>query len=491
MSSVLKFGPVLLAVLAVPPFWAGAAPTSSNIEFNRDIRPIISENCFACHGSDSAARKAGLRLDRFEDATAPRKDTQPAILPGKPDASLLVQRISASDPDDIMPPPKSHKVLTAEQKDLLKRWVAGGAQYQPHWSLIAAKRPALPKIQNRRWVRNPIDYFILARLEQEGLKPAPEADRRTLARRLSLDLTGLPPEPEEVEAFVRDRSPDAYEKLIDRWLASPHWGEHRARYWLDLARYGDSNGIHFDNYREMWAYRDSVIKAFNRNQPFDQFTLEQLAGDLLPNRTLEQQIASGFNRCNITSNEGGLIPDEYLVLYTRDRTETTSQVWLGLTTGCAVCHDHKYDPLAQKDFYAMSAFFNNTTQKAMDGNVKDTPPVVVVPVAAERARWEALAGEKKLAKQKVEQRRETGRAEFNAWAPKASAEVFTRQFPGDKPLLRALLADDQERAIKITVNGEERSLGLATNAVWQEGVVAARAFTSSSKTTPEIADVGD
>src|SRR5882762_7922873 len=411
---------------------------AGTLGYNRDVRPILSENCFPCHGADSAARKANLRLDRLEDAILPRKDSQPAIVPGKPQESAVVSRITASDPDDIMPPTKTHKVLTAEQKELLKQWIASGAKYQAHWSLIAPARPKLPEVQNRRWVRNPIDAFILARLEKEGLSPAPEADRRTLARRVSLDLTGLPPTSEEVHTFLEDQSPDAYEKMVDRFLASPNWGEHRARYWLDLARYGDSNGIHIDNYREMWSYRDWVINAFNRNQPFDQFTVEQLAGDLLPHPTLEQKVATGFNRCNITTSEGGAIDEEYVVLYARDRTETTAQVWLGLTAGCAVCHDHKYDRLKQSEFYAMSAFFNNTTQKAMDGNVKDTPPVVVVPVAAERARWEALAGEKKLAKQKVEQRRETGRAEFNAWAPKASAEVFTRQLPGDKPLLRAL-----------------------------------------------------
>ena len=292
-----------------------------------------------------------------------------------------------------MPPPKSNKTLTAAQKELLKRWIAAGAEYQPHWSFIAPKRPEPPAVKDEAWVRNPIDRFVLAKLEQNGLKPAPEADRRTLARRLSLDLTGLPPDPAVVDAFVNDPSPDAYEKLVDRLLASPRWGEHRARYWLDAARYADTHGIHFDNYREIWAYRDWVINAFNRNLPFDQFTIEQLAGDLLPNRTLDQQVASGFNRCNITTNEGGAIDEEYLVLYARDRTETTSQVWLGLTAGCAVCHDHKFDPITQKEFYELAAFFNNTTQAAMDGNVKDTPPTVFVPGPDDRDRWDALAAD--------------------------------------------------------------------------------------------------
>jgi hypothetical protein len=480
---------LLAVVVAAPP--TRASTVSSGVEFNRDVRPILSENCFPCHGADSAARKAGLRLDRFEEATAPRKDSPPAIVPGKPEASELVRRITVVDPDDIMPPAKTHKVLSADQKELLKNWIAAGADYQPHWSLIAPKRPELPEVQNKRWPRNAIDYFVLARLEKEGLTPAPEADRRTLARRVSLDLIGLPPSPEEVEAFLNDRSPDAYEKLVDRLLASPHWGEHRARYWLDAARYADSNGIHIDNYREMWAYRDWVIVAFNHNMSFDQFTLEQLAGDLLPNRTLDREIATGFNRCNITTSEGGAIDEEYLVLYTRDRTETTSQVWLGLTAGCAVCHDHKYDRLTQKEFYSMSAFFNNTTQKAMDGNVKDTPPVVVVPAAKDRPRWPQLEAETKESKTKVDKRREAGRTDFNAWLPGASGDVFSRELPTDNPLLRASLADDQERSLQVAVGGELRTVTLAADAAWQEGVMAARAFTINRKTVPEFADVGD
>jgi len=490
MKSRVKFGRVFLVFLLASQGLRAGTPG-----YNRDVRPILSENCFPCHGADSAARKASLRLDRFEDAILPRKDSQPAIVPGKPGESALVSRITATDPDDIMPPAKTHKVLTTQQKELLKQWIAGGAQYQPHWSLIAPTRPRLPQVQNRRWVRNPIDAFILARLENEGLTPEPEADRRTLARRVSLDLTGLPPTLEEVQAFLEDQSPNAYEKMVDRLLASPHWGEHRARYWLDAARYADSNGIHIDNYREIWPYRDWVINAFNQNERFDQFTVKQLAGDLLPYHTpeqhREQQIASGFNRCNITTSEGGAIEDEYYVLYTRDRTETTSQVWLGLTAGCAVCHDHKYDRLSQKEFYSMSAFFNNTTQKAMDGNVKDTAPVVVIPTDSDRARWDALSPEKKSAKAKVDGRTEEARKDFESWLPGATPDTFSRQIPSDEPELRASLADGSED-LKATVSGEERCLPVGTNAAsWQEGIVAARAFTTSSKTTPEIPDVGD
>jgi hypothetical protein len=470
---------------------AAPLPSDSGIEYNRDVRPILSENCFACHGPDSAARKADLRLDKFEAATLPRKDSGPAIVPGRPDASELVHRINAPDPDDIMPPAKTHKTLTATEKQVLAKWIAAGAKYQPLWSFIAPKRPPLPDVKNRRWARNPIDYFILGRLEQAGLSPNPEADRRTLVRRVTLDLTGLPPTTDEVEAFVSDPDPNAYEKLVDRLLASEHYGEHRARYWLDAARYADSNGIHFDNYREMWAYRDWVINAFNSNMRFNQFTIEQLAGDLLPNRTLDQEIASGFNRCNITSNEGGAIDDEYYVLYARDRTETTSQVWLGLTAGCAVCHDHKFDPLSQKEFYSMTSFFNNTTQKAMDGNVKDTPPVVVVPVAGDRARWDKLKGDVKIGKARVDERRKSGQKDFQVWEAETTPEVFREGLPEDQPVFHAMLADDRQGAIKVEVGDESREMTMATNMEWQEGVVAAKAFTTDSKHIPELPDVGD
>jgi len=470
-------------------FRVAAAPVA--LQYNHDVRPILAENCFPCHGPDSAARKAGLRLDRFDDAIAPRKDNIHAIVPGKPAESELVHRINAADPDDIMPPAKTHKALTAEQKQLLARWIAAGAKYQAHWSLIAPVRAELPKVHNRRWVRNPIDNFILARLEREGLKPAPEADRRTLARRVTLDLTGLPPTPGEVEAFVNDKSSKAYENLVDRLLASPHYGEHRARYWLDAARYADSNGIHFDNYREMWPYRDWVIRAFNRNESFDQFTIDQLAGDLLPNHTLDQEIASGFNRCNITSNEGGAIDEEYYVLYARDRTEATSQVFLGLTAGCAVCHDHKFDPISQKEFYSMSAFFNNTTQKAMDGNVQNTPPAVVVPSAIDLSRWTALTGEIKAARQRIGHRRESGHQDFAAWLAATSADTFSQRIPKDSPVFHALLGDDKTRTLQVSLHGQTRDLSLATNATWRNGVLADKAFTTSAQTTPVIPDAGN
>ena len=473
-----------LAAACVPA--AAAAPPP---EYNRDIRPIFSENCFACHGTDSAMRKANLRLDRFDDATNELDNGTWAIVPGQPDESELVRRIFATD-DDVMPPEKTHKVLTPQQKEALKKWIAAGAKYQPHWSFVPPQRGTLPKVSNPRWVRNPIDDFILARLDREKLKPAGEADRRTLIRRVSLDLTGLPPSPGEVEAFVNDKSPDAYEKVVDRLLASPRWGEHWARYWLDAARYGDTHGIHFDNYREMWTYRDWVINAFNANMRFDQFTIEQLAGDLVPNATRDQKIASGFNRCNITSNEGGLIEEEYLVLYARDRTETTSQVWLGLTAGCAVCHDHKYDPLPQKDFYSLSAFFNNTTQKAMDGNIKDTPPVLPIPKPADDKRWNELPAEESASEQRIAQCKRDAKVQFTTWLAGPDFVSLETNVPVETPAFRASLDDGGTNGAKIFTGGAEQNLALATNVVWQDGAVAAQAFTTGSP-VPPLSNVGD
>ena len=360
-------------------------------------------------------------------------------MPGDLEASLAIERVFSKDPDQVMPPPKSKKTLTDKQKDLLKRWVASGADYQPLWSFIPPKRSALPQVKDKTWGRNPVDDFILAKLEASGLPPAPEADRPTLARRAALDLTGLPPEPAAVEAFVKDPSADAYEKYVDRLLDSPRYGEHRARYWLDLARYADTHGIHFDNYREIWSYRDWVISAFNRNLPFDRFTIEQLAGDLLPNRTLDQQIASGFNRCNITTNEGGVIKEEYFVLYTRDRTETASAIWMGLTANCAVCHDHKFDPISQREFYQLAAFFNNTTQDAMDGNIHNTPPTIFVPGNDDKARWGAYSSELEATRKTLDARKTIAKPDFDKWLKAATRDAIVATLPSAGLKLKARL----------------------------------------------------
>lgn len=456
------------------------------LRYNRDVRPILADACFACHGPDSAARQADLRLDQREAAIE-----MGAIAPGEPDDSEMIRRILSSDPDEIMPPPDSHKELTAAQKEGLRRWVAEGAEYQRHWAFIPPQRPELPEVKNAGWVRNPIDQFVLAQVEAAGLEPAPPADPRTLARRVSLDLTGLPPRPEQVERFAADASPDAYDKLVDELLQSPHWGEHRGRYWLDYARYADTHGIHFDNFREMWSYRDWVIQAFNANMPYDDFTRVSLAGDLLPNPTLDQLIGSGFNRCNMTTNEGGIIDEEYLVLYTRDRTETTSQVWLGLTANCAVCHDHKFDPLPQREFYGMAAFFNNTTQGARDGNIKDTPPIVVVPTAADRARWDELQKEVPAAQQRADDRKEAARGDFGQWLAAATPDVFAERVPQEGLHFQAALREGSGQTLEVTLDGQPAQLTATKPVSWQPGQLSPLALEVSQGGAGELPGAGD
>lgn len=476
---------VSFGVGATPTVQKSAAPVGK-LTYNKDIRPILADNCFPCHGPDSAARKAGLRLDRLADAQAHK-----AIVPGDPLASEALRRIRLPESDALtMPPAAGHKRLTPEQVALLTRWIAQGAQYEQHWSYLPPKNHPVPKVKNAAWVKNPIDAFILARLEEKGLTPAPEADRRTLARRLALDLTGLPPDPADVEAFVADKSPNAYEKLVDKFLAMPQWGEHRGRYWLDAARYADTHGIHFDNYREMWAYRDWVINAFNQNMRFDQFTTEQLAGDLLPEPTLDQRIATGFTRCNITTNEGGAIAEEYLVLYARDRTETLGQVWLGTTAGCAVCHDHKFDPFSQRDFYSLSAFFNNTTQNAMDGNIKDTPPIIQVPVNADRPRYIALQKELGAAKKAVDERKATARADFEKWLTAPTRTALAA--PTEGLLFLAKLDEGKGKEISALRAGQATKYPIeGGGASWGEGQLAEKAFQKKPGGSVALPDVGD
>ena len=349
---------VLLPALAATTTAAPDAAAPARVQFNRDIRPVLSENCFVCHGPDKNHRKARLRLDVREVALE-----REAFVPGQPEASELIKRILATDDDDLMPPPDSHKKLSAAQKDLLKRWIAEGAEYQAHWAYLPPVRPAIPKIRSSKSkVQSPIDAFILAELEKQKIQPSPPADPRTLLRRLSLDLTGLPPTIEEVNAFLQDQSPGAYEKQVDRLLASPRFGERMAAPWLDVVRYADTVGYHGDQNQRIFPYRDYVINAFNDNKPFDQFTIEQIAGDLLPNATTEQKVASGFNRLNMMTREGGAQPKEYLAKYAADRVRTVSGAWLGSTMGCAECHDHKYDPFSAKDFYQMAAFFADLKQ---------------------------------------------------------------------------------------------------------------------------------
>ncbi|MCI0359117.1 MAG: DUF1549 domain-containing protein [Planctomycetaceae bacterium] len=388
MRAAARFAlPLFIAAVVVSPIGA-----EERLSFSRDIRPILSNACYKCHGFDDKTRQANLRLDTLEGATSKLESGATAVVSGKPAESELVRRITAADASERMPPEGSGKSLTPQQIELLKKWVEQGAEFKAHWSFVAPVRPPLPELkQHQAAVRNPIDNFILARLEKEGLSPLPKADKVTLIRRATLDLTGLPPTVEEVEAFLaacsaggdqdggterqRDRESAAFEAVVDRLLRSPRYGEHMARYWLDAARYGDTHGLHLDNERSMWPYRDWVVRAFNENLPFDRFTVEQLAGDLLPNPTLDQLVASGFNRCNVTTSEGGSIDEEVRVRYAVDRTETMSTVFLGLTLGCAVCHNHKFDPVTQKEFYQLYAFFNSAADAAMDGNALSPPPI--------------------------------------------------------------------------------------------------------------------
>jgi len=363
---------------------ADAAAATATVRYATDVRPILSDACFACHGPDEAARKADLRLDQKEEAFRDRGGYA-AIVPGDPELSELIYRISTNDEFDRMPPESHGRQLTEEEIATITAWVEQGAVWEDHWAFRPLQKPEPPEVSNPDWPRNEIDRFILERLDAEGLSPAPEADRATLIRRLSLDLTGLPPTPEEVDAFRSDDSPDAYENLVDRLLDSPRYGEHQARYWLDAARYGDTHGLHLDNYREMWPYRDWVVDAFNRNLGYDRFIIEQLAGDLLPEPSLDQRIATGFNRAHVTTNEGGSIKEEVYVRNVVERVEGTGTAFLGLTIGCARCHDHKYDPITMEDFYGLFAYFNSLDGDPMDGNAKAHPPVVKVPSPEQKA----------------------------------------------------------------------------------------------------------
>jgi hypothetical protein len=356
--------PAILTCAVLAPRLSAAPP----VDFSRDIRPLLSDRCFSCHGPDEANRQAGLRFDIEDVAKKPRGERPPVIVPGNPSASEILKRVAPADPALRMPPPYSdHKPLSENEVATLTAWIEQGAKWQGHWSFIPPARPALPAVGNGALVRNPIDNFILARLEKEGLKPSPEADRARLLRRVSFDLTGLPPTLAELDAFLADRSPDAYEKAVDRLLASPRYGERMAVDWLDAARYADTHGYQTDPTKEIWPWRDWVINAFNTNMPYDRFTVEQLAGDLLPNATLEQKIATGFQRNHRINSETGAIAEEFEAENLVDRASTMGTVWLGLTVGCARCHDHKFDPILQRDFYGFYAFFNNVDEVGNGG----------------------------------------------------------------------------------------------------------------------------
>ncbi len=360
---------------------AGATPAraAEKVSFNRDIRPILSDKCFHCHGPDAKTREADLRLDTREGLFSEIDDIFP-VVPGHPEKSEVLTRTRSTDKDEVMPPPKAHKTMKPEEIALLEEWIKQGAEFQGHWSFVAPVKPAVPP------GGQPIDAFIRAKLTEKNLAPSNEASREVLIRRVTFEHTGLPPRLEEVVTVLADTAPDAYQRLVERLLASPHYGEHMTKHWLDVARYGDTHGLHLDNERSMWPYRDWVVQAFNSNLPFDKFTEWQLAGDLLPKPTPDQLVASGFNRCNVTTSEGGSINEELLVRYAIDRTTAMAETFLGLTAGCAVCHDHKFDPVSQKEFYELYAFFNSAADPAMDGNILLTPPIYTLATPEQQKR---------------------------------------------------------------------------------------------------------
>lgn len=416
---------------------AGEPPAPVKVDFAREIRPILAEYCWSCHGPDEAARKAKLRLDRREDAVALE-----AIVPGDVEASSLVERIDSHDDAERMPPPAAKKDLNPRQKRLLRDWIAQGAEYSQHWAFAHPKRPEIPALRDSSGVTNPIDPFIRRRLEQEGLKPAPEADRLTLLRRLTLDLTGLPPTLEEQNAFLADTSSDAYERVVDRLLASPRYAERMAMTWLDAARYADTNGYNNDEDRTMWPWRDWVINAFQRNQPYDQFITEQLAGDLLPTPTLEQKVASGFHRNQGHNTEGGIIPEEYRVEYVADRVHATATVFLGLTMQCARCHDHKYDPFSQKEYFQFYGFFNSLDEKQGGyGGTVAIEPFLKVPSDEQAERLAQLENQRQALLSQISQREKEAEVACDRWEKNASPEELAKikeqglrlHFPLDEP----------------------------------------------------------
>jgi mono/diheme cytochrome c family protein len=422
-----------------------AAQPARKVEFNRDVRPILAVNCFTCHGPAKSTRKAGLRLDTQDGLFA-----EEIIVPGQLTRSKMWDRVSSSDPKQVMPPPgKNRKPLSPEQLAALRQWIEQGAPWQKHWAFIPPQRPIVPQVKDADWAKNPIDTFILARLEEAGLPAAPPASRETLIRRVTLDLTGLPPTLSEIDAFLNDPAPDAYEKLVERLLASPRYGERMVLEWLDAARYSDTNGYQTDGARAMWPWRDWVIDALNRNRPFDQFTIEQIAGDLLPGATVPQRIATGFHRNHMLNGEGGRIAEESRVDYVVDRVDTTGTIWLGLTVGCARCHEHKYDPLPQKEYYQLFAFFNNIAEVGgVDRRNSTAAPVLELPTEEQKLKIAALEkgiAEKQRHLDEVAKKRFAG---LDAWEKDHGSAKLPDKVAAALKVEKAKRSDEQTKAIK-------------------------------------------
>ena len=405
-----------------------AGEGKQTVSFNRDIRPILSSKCFHCHGPSDKFRKAKLRLD-LEKSALSERDGIRAIIPGSLDESELWHRILSDDPEEMMPPPESKKPMSKEEISLFKTWIAEGAKWEDHWSFSAIKQPALPEVSNPDWSRNPIDRFVLRNLDKRGLKPSPEADRRTLARRLFLDLTGLPPSPAEVKGFLDDKSPDALERLVDRLLSSDGYAERMTLVWMDAARYGDTSVFHDDGPRTMWPWRDWVLNAYKNNMPFDQFTIEQLAGDLLPESTVDQKIASGFNRNHATTDEGGVIAEEFRVEYVVDRVKTTANVWMGLTMECAQCHSHMYDPISQEEYYSFYAFYNNNADPGMQTRRGNQAPVVNVESSDQKKKKAELEKKNGEISKKQDARRKVAQKSFDEWTEEQFLNAGEKKTP--------------------------------------------------------------
>jgi hypothetical protein len=453
MTSRVTKGPILkLAFLLLSLLFIFQALTvravqngapARQIEFNRDIRPILADKCWGCHGPDATAKKIKLRLDSEDAATADLGRGRRAVVPGDIEQSQLVRRIKANDEAMRMPPADSGHKLTAAEIDLLVEWVRQGGRWQRHWAFIPLSRPSLPQVKDKDWPKNAIDRFVLARLEREGLAPSPEADRAALIRRVSLDLTGLPPTPKEIDDFLNDKSSNAYEKVVDRLLASPRYGERMAFRWLDAARYADTNGYQIDGNRSAWRWRDWVIEAFNRNKPFDQFVVEQLAGDLLPQASdpeaaLNQRIATAFNRNHRINAEGGIVPEEYRNEYVVDRVDTTSTVFMGLTLGCARCHNHKYDPFTQKEYYQLTAYFNSIDEGGHSFDQGNSPPLMAAPTKEQQARLRQFDQEIAQAEKRFVAVSAKSAAAQRRWEKSLTASDLANQqwFPDDGLIVR-------------------------------------------------------
>lgn len=446
---------------------ANASSALFAVDFNREVRPILSEYCFHCHGFDAQSRKAGLRLDVREGAISVAKSGDIAITPHAPDKSTVLQRLTATDEDELMPPPDTGKKLTPKQIATIRQWIAEGAPYAKHWAFVPPRAEPLPKVKLSSWPRNEIDHFVLARLEAERLAPSPEAEKTTLLRRVSLDLTGLPPTLQELEEFLKDTSPQAYERVVDRLLRSPHYGERMAVDWLDAARYADTNGYFGDKTRQMWLWRDWVIQAWNRDLPYDQFTVEQLAGDLLPDATIDQRVATGFNRNHMANNESGSIDEEFRVEYVVDRLDTTATTWMGLTFGCAQCHDHKFDPISQKEFYQTFAFFNNVPEA---GLIKEDNPAprIEVPSPEQQNEQMRLAERRQTAERAfagisaiVQSRQEKWEADAGATLPMPATSGLAAHYSFEEHL--TTLSGHTAAAIGTTLQYEPGLSGRAAN----------------------------